>query len=258
MKKIITLLALFCSVLVIVAQDQESAFSENEFIRFKIKYLGFKTSEATLETKKETFNGKEVIHATGRGESSKFLSLFFKVRDRFETYFDHKTHMPYRFIRNTYEGGYTKDIVIDFDREKNKATVNDKKRKTTNSFSTPTDVQDMISAFYYLRNNVNVEALKVNEEANMNLFFDSENFKFKLKYLGTQTLKTKFGMINCLKFRPLVVADRIFDEQDGLTIWVSNDKNKVPVKITADIKVGSITANLSEYKGLKYPLSKVN
>lgn len=258
MRKLILFIILLGRILTLTAQHKESAFSDNELIRFKIKYLSFKTSEATLETKKETLNGKEVIHIIGKGNSSKFLSFFFKVEDRYETYMDSQTNVPYRFVRNINEGGYTKNIVIDFDQDKNKATVNDFKHKTVKTFDTPNGVQDMVSSFYYLRNQLDINTLKVNDEEELTLFFDNENFKFKLKYLGTQTVRTKFGKINCLKFRPIVMADRVFKEEESLTVWISNDKNKIPVKITADIIVGSITASLSEYKGLKYPLSKVN
>lgn len=237
--------------------ENNEAFSEGEFVKFKIKYLSFNTSTATLEVKKEMLNEKPVYHIIGKGKSSKFLSLFFKVRDRYETYIDTKTYKPYRFVRNINEGGYTKDIVIDFNREKNTATVNDRKHKTVKSFSTPEDVQDMISSFYYLRNTLDVESLKKGDETALTMFFDNENFNFKLKYLGTETIRTKFGKINCLKFRPIVMADRVFKEEESLSIWVSNDKNKMPIRISADLAVGSLSAVLNEYRGIKHPIAKV-
>jgi len=238
-------------------ETKNSVFSENEYIKFKIKYLSFNTSTATLQIKKETLHNKPVYHIVGEGRSSKFLSLFFKIRDRYETYIDTTTYMPYRFVRNINEGGYFKDKIIDFDREKNKATVNDRKHKTIKSFDVPANVHDMVSAFYYLRNHIDVKNLKVGDEKKLMMFFDEENFNFKLKYLGTEIIRTKFGKINCLRFVPLVMADRVFKEEESLNIWVSNDKNLIPVKISADILVGSITAILNEYGGLKYPLEKV-
>lgn len=251
-------IALFSFFAITAQEPKESVFSENEFIKFKIKYLSFNTSTATLQTKKEVLNGKPVYHVVGEGRSSRFLSFFFKIRDRYETYMDMETYMPYKFVRNIDEGGYKKDIIIDFDREKNKATVNNRKRKTIKSFDTSEDVHDMISSFYYLRNTIDVKNLKAGHEENLMMFFDEENFKFKMKYLGTETIRTKFGKINCLRFRPLVVADRVFEEEESLSVWISNDKNLIPVKISADLAVGSLTAVLSEYKGLKHPLEKVN
>jgi len=255
MKFIINICVALLSFFVVSAQEpKESVFSDNEFIKFKIKYLSFNTSTATLRTKKEVLNGKSVYHVVGEGRSSKFLSFFFKIRDRYETYMDMETYKPYRFVRNINEGGYKKDIIIDFDRYKNTATVNNRKYNTVKSFKTPGDVHDMISSFYYLRNTLDVETLKIGDEEKLTMFFDEENFDFKLKYLGTETIRTKFGKINCLRFRPLVMADRVFKEEESLSVWISNDKNLIPVKISADLAVGSLTAILNEYRGLKHPL----
>ncbi len=260
MKSIIILWNIWLSCFVLIGQEnmKESVFSENEYIKFRIKYLSFNTSTAILQTKKEILNGKPVYHIIGEGKSSKFLSLFFKIEDFYETYIDTRTFEPYRFVRKINEGGHTKNIVIDFNREENKATVNDKKHKTIKTFKTVEGVHDMVSSFYYLRNTLDVEKLKVGEEKSLNMFFDNENYNFRLKYLGTDVVRTKFGKINCLRFRPLVMADRVFKEEESLSIWVSNDKNLIPVKISADLAIGSLTAIINEYDGLKYPLEKIN
>ena len=111
----------------------------------------------------------------------------------------------------------------------------------------------MLSAFYYLRSNINEDALQPGHEIYLNLFIDDENMDFKVKFLGREVIKTKFGKVNALKFRPYVMAGRVFKEQESLTFWVSDDKNKVPLKIEADLAVGSLDADLDAYKGLKYP-----
>ena len=78
-------------------------------------------------------------------------------------------------------------------------------------------------------------------------------FLFKLKYLGHETIKTDFGKIKCIKFRPYVMAGRVFKEEESLTLWVTADGNKVPIKIKADLDVGSLRADLVALKGLKHP-----
>ena len=110
----------------------------------------------------------------------------------------------------------------------------------------------MMSAFYYLRNNVDSKNLKINQEIQINLFFDKENFDFKLKFLGRELIETKFGKVASLKFRPYVQSGRVFKEKESLTVWISDDKNKVPLRLQADLAVGSIKADLEAYKGLKH------
>ena len=254
MKKYILFVFLFSLVASSVAQDKHKAFQGGEWFKFRIHYGVFTASYATLEIKDETLNGMPVHHIVGIGKSSGFLSMFFKVEDYYETYIDKNEVKPYRFIRNINEGGYTKNIEINFDYQKGKALVFDKKRDTKKTFGIASNVQDMVSSFYYLRNNINTTSLKKGDEQYITMFFDNENYKFKLRFLGREVINTKIGKIAYLKFRPYVQADRIFKEEESMTVWVSDDDNRMPVRIKADILVGSIKADLDGFKGLKHPL----
>ncbi len=111
----------------------------------------------------------------------------------------------------------------------------------------------MVSTYYYLRNTIDIDKLKIGDEFRTNMFFDEENYGFKLKYIGEETIDTDFGNVEALKFRPYVMAGRVFKEEESLTLWVSKDKNKVPLRIKADLRVGSLRADLEAFKGLKYP-----
>ncbi len=244
---------LFIILLSLQARAQEPAFDSGEWFKFRIHYGMFTASYATLGVHSATINNKEVYHVKGNGKSTGLLSLFFKVDDTYETYFDKKTGQPYRFIRNIYEGGHTKDIQIEFDHKQQTALVNDKKHKEKSTHTIKPNTQDMVSAFYYLRNNVDTKTLVAGEEVKINMFFDKENFNFKLKFLGREVLKTEFGKVACLKFRPYVQSGRVFKEKESLTVWISDDKNKIPVRLQASLAVGSIKADLEGYKGLKYP-----
>ena len=84
------------------------------------------------------------------------------------------------------------------------------------------------------------------------MFFDDETTKFKLKFIGREDLKTKFGVVSTMIFRPYVQAGRVFKEQESLTVWISDDKNKLPLRIKADLAVGSIKADLDQVRGLKH------
>jgi len=240
-----------------MAQKNHQAFDTGEWFKFRIHYGPFTASYATLEVKDDILNDKPVHHIVGFGESSGFLSLFFKVEDYYETYIDKNEVKPYRFIRKINEGGHTKDIEINFDRNKKEASVTNKKYKTQKTFPTKDNVQDMVSSFYFLRNNIDVSSLSKGDETFVNMFFDNENYLFKLKFLGREVIKTKMGKIACLKFRPYVQADRVFKEEESMTVWISDDDNRIPVKIKADILVGSIEADLEAFKGLKHSFKVV-
>lgn len=250
-KMLITLL--FALPGILVAQEAHQSFNTGEWFKFRIHYGMFTASYATLEVKDATVDTIPVHHIVGLGKSSGFLSLFFKVDDRYETYIDKNEVRPYRFVRKINEGGHTKDVEINFDHQSKQALVHDKKHSTKETLSTIDNVQDMMSAFYYLRNTIDAKNLKKGDETIVNMFFDKENYKFKLRYLGKEVIKTKMGKVKCLKFRPFVQADRVFREEESLTVWVSDDDNRMPVKIKAEIVVGSIEADLDAFKGLKHP-----
>ncbi|MDT0675235.1 DUF3108 domain-containing protein [Autumnicola musiva] len=231
----------------------QKAYDAGEWLKFRVHYGWFNASYATLEVDETQLQGQPVYHVKGRGKSTGMLHWFFKVDDDYQTYIDRETGKPYKFIRKIDEGGYTKDLEIDFNHNVNKAYVHDKKHNKKEVYSTGENVHDMLSAFYYIRNKIKTDQLRPGEEMHMNLFIDDENMNFKIKFLGREIIKTKFGKVASLKFRPYVMAGRVFKEKESLTFWVSDDANKIPLKIKAELAVGSLDADLEEYKGLKNP-----
>ncbi len=249
-----TILLIFSSPHVNFEKDKVKAdsFAAGEWFQFRIHYGIFNASYATLELKETTLNNKEVYHVKGYGETTGMARWFFKVEDDYQSYFDKETIKPYKFIRKIDEGGHTKDIEIDFDHDNNKAIITDHKHNKTNTLKTPDNVQDLLSAFYYLRNNYDEKSIEVGDEIVLDLLYEEdETFKFKLKFLRRETISTKFGNVKCLKFRPYVQSGRVFKEEESLTMWISDDQNKIPLRIQADLAIGSLKADLEAFKGLK-------
>ncbi len=251
MKQFYLFLFAFWSI-VAMAQENNTAFKPGEWLKFRVHYGFINASYATLQVNSDSIKGVPVYHVVGKGKTAGFASLFFKVDDTFESYFSKKEGKPYKFIRKTNEGGYTKDIEVNFDYEKDMAILNDKKVNKKFNFTIQNEIQDLISAFYYLRNSYDPKALVEGESIELDMLYDDDGiFKFKLKYLGKQILRTKYGKVECLKFRPYVQSGRVFKEQESLSLWVSNDLNKIPIRIKAELAVGSIKADLDGYNGLK-------
>ena len=250
MKKLLFLLVL--AIAVNTQAQVKQAFKAGEWLKFRIHYGFLNASYATLKITSEKLDSIPVYHVVGKGKTTGFASIFFKVDDTYETYFGRYDGKPYRFIRKIDEGGYTKDIEIDFDYNNNTALLRDKKNKKTFDFKINGGVQDLVSAAYYLRNNYTADDLKIGESIDMDMLFDDDGmYKFKLKYLGKEVVRNKFGKVECLKFRPIVQSGRVFKEQESLSLWVSNDLNKIPIRIKADLAVGSIKADLDAFNGLK-------
>ena len=251
MKKYLLLLLVF--TMVSFDSQKPEAYDSGEWFKFRIHYGFVNAGYATLEIKEAVIDTKKVYHAIGKGWTVGMSRFLFKVNDTYETYFDKVTNKPFQYVRKIDEGGYTKNQEGFFNQERNKILVKDYKNKTEKFFSVTENVQDIISTFYFLRNHPNIDKLTVGESIVVDMFFDDEVYKFKLKFIGRENLKTKFGTAPTMIFRPIVQSGRVFKEEESLTVWISDDENKIPLRIKASLAVGSIKADLDGFKGLKNP-----
>ncbi len=255
MKKPILFLYTLFFLTTMFGQEKKQAFKSGEWLRYKMSYSGFlRAGTAILEVDEVEFNGKKVFHTKGSGWTSGMISWFFEVDDKYESYFDKDTVKPYLFKRKIDEGGYKKHVHTSFNHETQKAYVQDFIRQKDSSIAF-SNVQDMLSSFYFLRNK-DVSKMKKGEEIVLDMFLDSQTYNFKLRFLGREVLKTKFGKIKTLVFRPLVQSGRVFKAQESVSIWITDDTNKIPVKLKASLSVGSLRAELEDYKGLANPFLK--
>jgi len=251
MKKGILLLILFATVS--FDSRKEDSYDVGEWFKFKIHYGFVNAGYATLEVKEATINNKKSFHVIGKGYTTGVSRFFFKVDDLYESYIDKETGNPHQFVRKINEGGYTKNQEGFFNHSANKVLVKDYKNNTEKAVIIPKNTQDILSTFYYLRNHPNIDKLKVGESIAIDMFFDDETTKFKLKFIGRENLNTKFGDVKAMIFRPLVQSGRVFKEQESLTVWISDDDNKLPLRVKASLAVGSIKADIDSYRGLKNP-----
>ena len=236
-----------------VGGQNPSAYGDGEYAKYRIHY-GFVTAGyATIKVRSEMLGKTPIFHIIGEGRTTGLSRWFFNVEDLYQSYVDQSTQLPLRFKRKINEGGFTKDVQIEFNHKELKASILNKENNVRVTAEIMPFTQDLISAFYYLRNELDIETIKVGETIDLDMFFDKEGYRFQMKFLGRSELKTKFGIIKTLKFKPLVDGGRVFKEKESLTVWVTDDGNKIPVLIKADLAVGSLKASLDDFKGLKHP-----
>ncbi len=249
MRRILFISYLLLNSCLLFSQEKNKPYKSGEWLEYKMSYSGFvKAGTAQLELQETYLEGNSVFHAKGFGKTSKFISWFFKVEDRYESFFDSQKIIPYLFKRDVNEGGYIIKRDTRFNQKTKIARVEDYKYNTVKEVAFD-NVQDMISAFYYLRN-LNIDTIKAGDEIKLNLFFDSKTFPFKLRFLGNETIKTKFGKLKAMKLRPIVQTGRVFKENESVTLWVTADQNKIPIRIKASLAVGSLKAELDSFRGL--------
>jgi len=237
----------FCDV-------RNNAFNANEIITYKVfytlmgAYVG--AGEATFRSSIETFNNKPVYHIVGEGKTYSFYDNFFKVRDKYETYIDTATLQPYRFIRNVNEGTYKKYENVTFNKNTNTPITND------GVYKVPECVQDVLSAIYFARN-IDFDKYKKDDKINFSMFLDNEVYDMYIRYLGKETVKTRYGKFKAIKFKPLLIKGTIFEGGEKMTVWVSDDPNHIPLRIESPISVGSIKVDMIYYRNLRHRLTSL-
>ena len=251
MKRVLLIVFLLV-FLTVHAQNGSSAFRQGEFLKYKISYGLLNAGFTSLEVRESPESN--TIHAIGKGWTTGFVGTLFKVDDNYETFYDQDTGRPKHFIRKVKEGGYTQNKEIFFDFKKHLARVVNHKRQTDSSYFIQNDVQDMLSAFYHVRT-MDFSELDENDIIEINMFFDERMERIRVLIMGREKLKTKFGEIDCIKIRPQVLEGRVFSDEENVTLWMSDDQNKIPVKIKASILVGSVKAELIEARGLAHPFA---
>ncbi len=229
-----------------------NSFKVGEYLKYRIHYGIINAGIAELKVqKKTTRQNRPVYHMVGTGRTTGMAEWFFKTRDRYETYIDTEAMIPWEFIRDVDEGGYKINRHIIFDHYQQKATDFKDNQKT---FDIDKNAQDLLSTFYYARC-INADTLVIGQEVPVDMFLDHEMYPFRFKYLGKETVKSDFGKIYCMKFKPLVQSGRVFKEKEGMTLWVTDDANKVPIRLESELAVGSIKIDLMDYKNLRHPIS---
>lgn len=233
---------------------RNTSFQVGETITFKVFYslsaANIGAGEAVFRTTLETLNRKPVYHVVGDGKTYPFYDKFFRVRDRYESYIDTATLQPYKFIRNIDEGGYKKYEEVTFNKSTNTAITND------GVFKIPACIQDVLSSIMYARN-IDFNKYKPGDKIPFTMFLDKEIFNMYIRYIGKETVKTKYGKFRAIKFKPLLVKGTIFEGGEKMTVWVSDDPNHVPVRIESPISVGSVKVDMIGFNGRRHPLSSL-
>lgn len=221
------------------------AFIRGEVLKFRIHYGFMDAGEAILEVKKDPKNigGRECYHVVGTGRTLGAFDWFFKVRDRYESVIDQQSMVPWLFIRRVNEGGYIINQNVSF----NHYTDSVKSEKAT--ISVPDNTQDLISAFYYART-LDFTNAKEGDQFEIHGYLDDTSIPLNLKFLGREEVKIKKGTFRCIKLRPMLQEGRVFKEQEDMTVWVSDDKNRIPIRVQTNILIGSIKMDLTDYENL--------
>jgi len=231
----------------------EPVFKVGEQLDYRLKYGFFTAAEASVrvEDTQMKFDGKPAWHIIADGKTAGTFDVFYKVRNRYETYIDRTTLLPYQYEENRQEAKYRRVDKVIFDRQNNKITAKD------GVFPFKGKVFDFPSAYYFARC-LDVSKLKIGDKFQLQYFSQDGIHTMGITYVGKEKASCSIGKFNCLKFNPTIIPGRIFKEKSRLYLWISDDGNRIPIRAQVELIVGSVTMDLTGARGLKSPLNPIS
>jgi Protein of unknown function (DUF3108) len=214
-----------------------NAFKIGEKLTFAVKWGLVTAGYATMEVKGVVDGGNnKVYEIVSESRTSSFFDVFYTVRDTVKSYVDMDGIYSWRFEKHLKEGKYLDDEIIAYNQNNHSASRDGK------TFEIPPYVQDILSAFYYIR----TQKLEVGQEISIPANAGDKNYELIVKVLQKTPLKVSKGTFNTVLVEPLVKYGGIFQHKGRLLIWLTDDERKMPVLMRSKISVGSISAELVE------------
>lgn len=243
---------------------KNDAFQKGEHIEYHVHYGLITIGEAEIDVSKKNYlvNDRICYKIDVVGRTTNLVGMVSKVEDVWRSYLDTAALMPHRFYRNIKEGNYRRKELTSFDQIQKKAVLKfeefsateaDKKKTGTKNFDVPQYVQDMVSGYYYLRT-LDFDNMKPNQRVNIPGVLEDQLYNMDIIYIGKETIKTKFGSMVAHKMQPIMPKTDLFRGENPISFWVSDDLNRVPVLVEAEMFLGKIAIELKAHKNLKHKL----
>lgn len=217
------------------------ALQVGERLVFSVRYGPIRAGTATIGVEGvAVVDGDSCYHVVTTAESNDFFSTFFYVRDRVESYIAMQDLRPRRFSKYLLEGNYSSEQIVDFDPQTNLAVYRD-----GDVVEVLPGTHDVLSAFFDVR----CRKLDVGDEVLLDCHADGKNYPLKTKVLRRERVDVPAGEFDCLVVEPVLRTPGLFQHEGNLAIWLTDDARRIPVKMSSNLPIGSISVVLTEVTG---------
>ena len=244
------------------AKASSLPFQAGEKLRYVVSYNWFvlwtEVGEIEFRVNQGKVNNQSCLHLAGAGKSYPFWDVFFNVRDLYQSWVHPQSLLPYAFRREVNEGGYMMDIKYSFQRKKHVAYTEVEKTNHPLSYDTlaiSDSTFDVLSVIFNARKQ-DYTNCRVNDTLWNEILLDNKIYNVHYVFKGKENIKVKgIGKFRCLHFSVGLISGVMFDKGQMLDLWITDDKNKLPVLIESPIIVGTVKARLISYERVKHPLN---
>jgi len=223
-------------------------------VAYNWKFVWLNAGQVTFAVTDTTMNQKPAYLFKGYGSSYKFYDWIYHVRDTYEVVVDTLNLKPYHFRRNVTEGKYTANDQYYFNHEQQQVILHT--QSSLRAYAEDTlplkDCAYDVLTMIYIARNLDYSIYNKGDKIPISVIIDNEAYDLYIRFLGQERIKTRKGKAyDCYKFKPQLVEGTIFQGGEDMTVWVSNDQNRIPILVEAKILVGSVKAYLTEVVNVK-------
>ena len=260
LKTLSLLIFLFLTFNIKAQENNKYPFVSGEHISYDVYYhLGFiwlNAAQVSFSVNDTLYNGKKRFCFRSDGNSSSSYDWIFKVRDHFLSITNYEDLSPLLYIRNTKEGSHIVKNKYLFLHKKKKilAFINDSDTLSyKNTLPLTKDLRDVLTSTYFVRT-IPFNILKIGQSFSVKTLMSDKIININVKYLSKEKIKHKNGkQYWCHKIETQTISGSVFGKNQKLYVWISADKNQIPLKISGGILVGSVEVFLNSVKNMAYP-----
>ncbi len=239
---------------------QNTSFSTGEILDYHATFWGFSVGHGStrIDSKIYTMNSRPCYKIDAFGTTSGLATWVSKVNDQWGAYVDTAALVTHVAYRKLIEGPFRRDEIVTFDHNSNKAEVKVMNKVTgvydnVKYYTVEDNIRDIVAGFMYLRV-IDFNKYKKGDTLVISGFLEDTSYKLKIIYGGKDKISTKIGKIICIKLIPIVPDNKLFEGENSVTAWLSDDGNKIPIKIKAKMFIGSTGIELESFRGLRNQL----
>ena len=230
------------------------AFKQGELLVFRALYYSRLTGnvpagDVSFEIRPETVvvEGQECMHVVGQAHTRGVFNFFYKVENIYETFISKEALAPVRFSRNIREGRYRREDNVVFDHQSGRA-ASERDTITTGPY-----IQDVLSIFYYFRT-FDMDTLSPGEYFMVDFYLRDSVYVSRVMFEGREQVTTSLGTFNTMRFIPEMQKGTTFEQRYPMTLWLSDDRNRIPVRMESGMVVGNARFDLEGFRGLRHDL----
>lgn len=240
---------------------KNESFGRGERLEYKLNFAFITVGKAVVKIQEtlHRINHRDCYKIDVYGKTSGLIDWIAQVDDHWGAYVDTASIVPHISFRKIKEGKFRKNEIIRFDHITNniEAKVMDNKTgewKEPKYWAAPDNIRDILGGYLYIRT-IDFEAIPEGDTLTIQGFYEDTLYDLELIYAGKDQVKTKAGKFNAIKLIPVMPDNKLFDGDNSVTIWLSDDANKMPLKVEAEMFIGHAGVELMGYKGLRNPLN---